>query len=106
MKRHHFDGVESIRIRLMDRLTGPFTRLLVRPMPEVRYFEDGLCSAVIRGHRINQIVPIIGGSRFPYYSEKKKAGGDRKISRIRCVQRSMLGKCIMHVLCSPSPWDI
>ena len=74
MTREHFDGVEAIRIRLMDRLTGPFTRLMIRPMPEVAQLEQGICSAIIRGHRINQIVPIMGGSRSCYYTEKKPSG--------------------------------
>ena len=98
MKRHHFDGVESIRIRLTDRLTGPFTRLLVRPMPEVRYFEDGLCSAVIRGHRINQIVPIIGGSRFPYYSKKKESGWRPENFKDSMRAKEYVGK--VHNACS------
>ena len=74
MTKEHFDGVESIRVRLMDRLTGPFTRLMIRPMPEVALLEQGICSAIIRGHRINQIVPIMGGSRSCYYTEKKPSG--------------------------------
>ena len=98
MKNHHFDGVESIRIRLMDRLTGPFTRLLVRPMPEVGYLEDGLCSAVIRGHRINQIVPIIGGSRSPYYSERKESGWKPENFKDPIRAKEYVGK--VHHACS------
>ena len=72
MTRQHFDGLEALRIRLMDRLTGPFTRLMIRPFPEVALLEPGICSAIIRGHRINQIAPIMGGSRSCFYTEKNQ----------------------------------
>lgn len=74
MKNHYFDGVESIRIRLRDRISGPFTRLLIRPMPEVELLGQGRCSVVIRGNRVNQIVPLVGHRRSCYYAARQSSG--------------------------------
>ena len=98
MTKEHFDGVELIRIRFMDRLTGPFTRLMIRPMPEVALLDQGSCNAIIRGHRINQIVLIMGGSRSCYYTEKNRVAGSQKAFGTRFGPRDMLGRPRMYAL--------
>ena len=97
MTKEHFDGVESIRVRLMDRLTGPFTRLMIRPMPEVALLRQGICSAIIRGHRINQIMHYYGRESFLLlYRKKNQVAGSQNAFEIRFGLRDTLGRYKMY----------
>ena len=69
------DQLQSVRLRLEVPLSGPYTRLLRRPAPEVEALAAGETVAVVRAVRFVEPMPLYPGTASPYYRHRGRSGG-------------------------------
>ncbi|NKB67248.1 MAG: AAA domain-containing protein [Candidatus Latescibacteria bacterium] len=69
------DQLRSVRLRLEVPLSGPYTRLLRRPVPELAALAQGETIVVVRAARFVNPLPLYPATASPYYYRQGRSGG-------------------------------
>ena len=70
----HMNNIKPVRLVLKKPLSGPYDRLLRRPGPEVLALGAGETTAILRGTRLREPLPLWGAHAACYYGKRGHGG--------------------------------